>query len=95
LEYAYKIDNWDDGDEIMAYHWHPDERIKYPHLHLSHGALIERHEIREAHVPTGRIAIEDVIQFLIESFGVIPFNEEWKAVLSESRDRFRAYRSWD
>jgi hypothetical protein len=28
LKYAYKIDNWHDGHEVMAYHWHPAEQIK-------------------------------------------------------------------
>ena len=40
LKYAYKIDNWYDAHEVMAYHWHPMEQIKYPHLHLSYGARI-------------------------------------------------------
>ena len=30
LKYTYKIDDWPDGHEVMAYHWHPDERVKQP-----------------------------------------------------------------
>lgn len=94
LKYAYKIDNWNDGHEIMAYHWHPKEKIKYPHLHLSYGARIGRGDLLRAHVPTGRVALEDVIQFLIESFNVEPSKEEWEGILEDSRENFRAHRSW-
>ena len=94
LKYAYKIDNWHDGHEVMAYHWHPTEQIKYPHLHLSYGARVGREDLLKAHVPTGRIALEDVIQFLIESFRVVPMKEQWEAVLDGSRAKFREYRSW-
>jgi hypothetical protein len=94
LKYAYKIDNWQDGHEVMAYHWHPAERIKYPHLHLSYGARVGREDLRKAHVPTGRIALEDVIQFLIESFRVMPAKEHWETVLDGSRAKFREHRSW-
>lgn len=94
LMYSYKIDNWSDGHEIMAYHWHPEERVRYPHLHLSYGAMIGMKDLLTAHVPTGRIALEDVIQFLIESLKAMPAKEQWETRLEESRQRFRDQRSW-
>jgi hypothetical protein len=94
LKYAYKIDNWTDGYEIMAYHWDPDGRAKYPHLHLSHGTPIGRNDLLGAHLPTGRIALEDVIQFLIEFFEVVPARADWAECLEHSREQFRKHRTW-
>ena len=45
-------------------------------------------------MPTGRIAVEDVIRFLIEDFGVIPAKENWDEVLDEGREQFRSFRTW-
>src|SRR6266852_148004 len=49
--------------DVLGYHWHPQERnaIAYPHLHLHHGAGTLQHNLADAHLPTARIAIEDVI----------------------------------
>jgi len=96
LSYAYKLDDADDGHEIMAYHWHPQQyqAVQYPHLHLSYGARIGRDEFQKAHVPTGRIALEDFIQFLIEAFDVVPIREDWRDVINETRSQFLQYRSW-
>jgi len=90
LSYAYKLDDALDGHEIMAYHWHPQphQTVQYPHLHLSYGARIGREEFQKAHVPTGRIALEDFIQFLIEAFDAIPARDDWHSVLDETRARF-------
>ena len=42
-----------EGEEIIAYSWHPygASPVRYPHLHLEHGARIGRPELIGAHLP--------------------------------------------
>jgi hypothetical protein len=110
--YLYALDD-EHGREILAYHWHPDiagaERIAYPHLHISHGAVdvgllnaAQRSrqanalcpEFHRLHLPTRRIALEDVIGLLIEQFQVTPARADWSRVLQRSRERFEVTRTW-
>jgi hypothetical protein len=94
LWYAYKIEAWD-GPEIMSFHWHPDLPVKLPHLHISAGAAgALRRELQRAHIPTGRVALEDVVRFLIESFGVQTIREDWESVLDETAALFRRFATW-
>lgn len=96
LAYTCKIDEAAEGHEILAYHWHPGSisPVRYPQLHLCFGARIGREEFRKAHLPTGRIALEDFVQFLIEGFEVRPAREDWLEVLNRTRQEFRENRSW-
>ncbi len=74
LYYSYAVET-QDGQEIAGYHWHPDgvSPVKFPHLHLGSAARIGMEELtRKAHFPTGRVAFEDVVEFLIATFGVEP-----------------------
>jgi hypothetical protein len=74
LYYGYAIER-QDAQEIVGYHWHPDgvSPVKFPHLHLGPAAQIGLEELsRKAHLPTGRIAFEDVIELLVATFGVEP-----------------------
>ncbi len=70
-----------DDKELLTYHWHPAARsaVTWPHLHLgafSHGAGLSR-----AHLPTGRIALEQVLRLGISDLGVQPRRQDWSAVL--------------
>lgn len=94
LKYTYQLANWDDGHEVLAYHWHPEHKVGYPHLHISYGAHTDRDDLLRAHFPTGRVALEDVIHFAIESFRIAPTKEDWAGILAESRERFRKFRTW-
>jgi hypothetical protein len=94
FEYRYKVDDYRSGQEIIAYHWQPSQKVKYPHLHVSAGAGISRKELLEGHFPTGRVALEDVIQFLIELFEVPPARNNWAELLERGRQEFRKYSSW-
>jgi hypothetical protein len=82
--------------EILSYQWHPavPESVTYPHLHLGYAAAIRREELHHAHLPTGRVALEDFVQLLIEAFTVPPSRENWEEVLAQSRAEFDADRSW-
>ena len=82
--------------EIIAYHWHPEQPgpISFPHLHLGIGIGAELGEIYKAHIPTGRVSLEDVIWLAIRDFGVEPQRDDWQEVLSETRERFEQWRTW-
>jgi hypothetical protein len=74
--YYYAFDA-QDGGEILAYHWHPGrDNVSFPHLHVSRAAVDSallaaaqrspqtnalRADLAGAHLPTGRIALEDVV----------------------------------
>ena len=94
--YKYTIET-EDAEEILGYHWHPDSRspFKYSHLHLGRGARIGRSELEgvKAHLPTGRVAMEDFIRLLIEVFNARP-RRDWKEVLQTTVERFWQHASW-
>lgn len=72
-----------EGQEILAYHWHPNSRspITFPHLHLGAGSRVGREELQKAHVPSGRVELEDVLAMAIREFGVRPRREDWARIL--------------
>jgi hypothetical protein len=72
-----------EGPEIIAYHWHPGRRspIDFPHLHLGAGAGIGREELQKAHIPTGRVELEDVLLMAIREFGVRSRRDDWQEIL--------------
>jgi hypothetical protein len=82
--------------EILAYHWHPIGRsaVAYPHMHLSSrigsielGPGIGSVRLADMHLPTGPVALADVVRLLITEFSVVPRRSDWEAVLRENRDR--------
>ncbi len=72
-----------EGPEIVTYHWHPGRRssIDFPHLHLGAGSGVGREELQKAHIPTGRVELEDVLMMAIREFGVRPRREDWARIL--------------
>lgn len=84
------------GPDIFSYQWHPAQRspITFPHLHLGPAAAVGREELTKAHIPTGRVALEDFIRLLIDHLGVRPLREDWEQALEKSRTEFEADRSW-
>lgn len=87
----------DDLTEVIAFHWHPNSHggQQGPHLHvgssqLTKGAVVSR----RTHVPTGRVALESVLDLLISDFGVVPLRSDWEKTLAASFARFRQWRTW-
>ncbi len=95
--YKYTMET-ENGEEILGYHWHPKalSPFKEPHLHLGSGAKIGRAELEttKAHLPTGRVSMEDFIQLLIEVFSAHPKRRGWKAALQKTGSAFWKYASW-
>lgn len=80
--YRYQV-HTDEDQEVLAFHWHPDaDRADSPHLHLSTGAGTLRPEFHRAHLPTGEIALEAFLAFVIRDFGVRPLRADYVAVLA-------------
>lgn len=82
------------GHEILAYHWHPKQTQHFPHLHLGHGAKIGRRELQKAHLPTGRVSLEEFVRFMITDFHVAPARLDWDSVLAQAQAAFEKWRTW-
>jgi len=84
--------------ELISYHWHPRDirpkTPKFPHLHLRPALEAKRPDITNAHIPTGRIAIETVVIFLIEQLGITPLTTSWRDIVQENLRLFQQYRTW-
>ena len=80
--YAYAVLD-SDQREVLTYHWHPrgNSPVVMPHLHLERGALVGRHEVRDAHLPTGPISIGTFLRLLIEDLAVEPVRPDWESIL--------------
>jgi len=85
---AYHFELTDETEtEILAYHWHPEGRspVTWPHLHLGQAIGQLSRVATRAHLPTGFIALEDLIELAITEFGVAPRRLDWEAVLRRTR----------
>jgi len=92
--YFYQVREWD-GQEVIAFHWHPGRRGQpdFPHLHVTSQSGSVQIPAK-SHVPTGRISIESVVRFLIEELDVRPLRPDWDRVLLEGERSFDDRRSW-
>jgi hypothetical protein len=82
----------DDEHELVAWHWHPEPRVRFPHVHAPADPVHRR-----MHIPSGRISIESVLRMLITDFGVEPRPDHvagWEAILDEAERNFVAHRRW-
>ena len=84
------------SQEIIAYHWHPrlGSNFNFPHLHIGVGIGAALGEVHKYHIPTGRVALEDVLRLAITEFDVMPQRADWEDVLNEGQAAYEAWRSW-
>jgi len=85
------------GDrELLVYHWHPHGASAYtrPHLHVGPGAELGFVPLQGAHVPTARIALEEVLRLAITELGARPRRDDWDEVLERSQAGYEAWRTW-
>ncbi len=91
--YAYTLsESADLTAELLAWHWQP-EGGQGPHMHVGR-AHPRLGELGRLHVPSGRVALEEVLLFAIDDLGVVPARPDAAEVLDETLERFRRYRSW-
>lgn len=77
-----------DGGELLAFHWHPvgASRIRTPHLHVGVDVRIGSRWLPKIHVPTGAVALQDVLALCVEELEVEPIRDDWRGVLERSRE---------
>ena len=85
--YAYAVLD-SEQREVLVYHWHPrgNSPVVRPHLHLERGSLVERPEVRDAHLPTGAISIGAFLRLLIEDLSVEAARPDWESILPDDWD---------
>jgi hypothetical protein len=83
--------------------------VPYPHLHVGpgvvqvdslvaaglsaqHNAL--RPELQGAHIPTSRIALEQVLALALQHFNVPPLRTNWESVFQSTLADFQRSQSW-
>jgi len=109
-EYIYQIASNADGKALYEFHWHPEkidrntlepakrktgekEPFPYPHTHVrARDARFE--DLNKRHIPSGRVAFEDVAGFLIGDCSVVPHRADWQKILTETRKEFDKTRNW-
>jgi hypothetical protein len=86
--YAYSIEEWDSETEILMFHWHPNTpgSVEWPHLHIAG-------EFKKLHVPTGRIALEQVVRLAID-MGATCRREDWNEILVQTQGAHETWRTW-
>jgi len=75
------------GREFLAYHWHPEGHpISWPHMHVGSGSGADQVALsHKAHLPTGRVSLEDVIHLAITELDVPPRRANWDEILTQAR----------
>jgi hypothetical protein len=87
-----------DDSRLIAYHWHPSAQgaALAPHLHI--GDPDDPPEnvagLQGSMLPTGRIALEQVLRLAIEEFDVEPLRDDWREVLDQTESDFVRHRTW-
>lgn len=88
MAYSYAIRDRHEK-ELLRYDWHPHiEQIRYPHIHIEDSTL------RKHHLPTSRIALEQVLRLLIVQFNVRHKRQDWSAMLTRGLRAMEDHCSW-
>lgn len=93
-------ENGERPEDLFAYHWHPSgqSHVTTPHLHFWVGHKVElghlARQIAQAHIPTGRISLEQVLRLIIEELNVPTRRGDWAEILDEGQAFFEGWRSW-
>lgn len=108
-QYGYTFSDAN-GKPLFDFHWHPEkidrgaleprpleagEKEPFPDPHIHVRAKDQRFDdLHKKHIPTGRIAFEDVLEFLFRDCKVRPARDDWKEVFVETKKLFDANKSW-
>lgn len=73
--------------ELVAYHWHPWglSARTFPHVHIGPAAQLGFADLGRAHLPTGHVALADVLRLVIRDLGVEPRRDDWREVLDAAQ----------
>jgi hypothetical protein len=91
--YSVQVDSKDaENAELIAWHWHPlttPDRVE-PHMHVQATPPLGL----KVHMPSGRVSFEQVVRFLVDDLHIEPRRKDWRTVIDECDQRFRAFRTW-
>lgn len=95
-EYIYKVSEDPDAEAAVEWHWHPARKRNEPHLHSRFAPGTEGlgRTAEGLHLPTGRVAFEDVVKFLITDVGVPTTRPDAEQLIDESLAAFVRFRLW-
>jgi hypothetical protein len=84
VAYFYVLAQQD--EDVIVYHWHPAGRssIRRPHLHVRADLQIGERWLGKMHLPTGLVALEDIVRLAIEDLEAQPLRDDWKRLLEEA-----------
>jgi hypothetical protein len=73
------------NEDVIVYHWHPYGRspIRRPHLHVLADLQIGERWLGKVHLPTGFVAIEDIVTLAIREPRAEPLREDWEALIAD------------
>lgn len=109
-EYIYQIAHAEDKKALYEFHWHPEKidretlearkvdtankaPFPYPHLHVR--ACDKRFDnLNKRHIPSGRVAFEDILGFIFRECNVKPAKSNWEKVLKATREEFETKHKW-
>lgn len=91
--YFYSLEE-DGGKEILTYQWHPTKTCMFPHIHLGSSSKLGSKTLNKLHIPTGRIALEQVLRLAVEELGVKPIKTGWSDILCKAQGGFEKWRTW-
>lgn len=84
--YAYAIEEWESEQELLVFHRQPDQPGDLQEPHLQIGAAAGGLPLLvNAHVPTGRVLLPDVLRFAVAELGVTPRRDDWPTVFADAR----------
>lgn len=103
-EYIYSLYDRDpSGDPgikpLISWHWHPldqdgNEHGKpHPHLHVE-GSNDHYCGLRRLHLPTSRVTLEAVVEFILDDLHANAVTTAWRTELREQRRRVHGFLSW-
>lgn len=81
-----------DQQPLFEFHFHPGRRVEHCHVHVSADAP-NWLSLRKVHLPTGRVALEDVLLMLVTDLGVTPRSNAVTR-LAQQRRRFERLQTW-
>ncbi|MTA11176.1 MAG: hypothetical protein F2534_01085 [Actinobacteria bacterium] len=90
LRYDYEMSQA--GRLRFGWHWHPYSRkstVKWPHMHLPEGT-----PFANKHLPSGRIALEEILLFALDQLKVEPAHANAEQVLTDVMQRHKLHRAW-
>ena len=91
--YIYSL-RCSEGREVIGYHWHPKIGVPYPHMHIRSDVRIGPRDLHNYHLPTGRVALEQVLRQAIKELKVAHNRDDWEEVLDDTQAAYEKYRTW-